>query len=54
MDERKEHLLRKPINEQILRHYRYTVKIFINATVNYFIISIEYFQIHEILLFQSK
>jgi len=22
MDERKEHLLRKPISEQILRHYR--------------------------------
>lgn len=27
MDDRKEHLLRKPISQQILRHYRLTITI---------------------------
>lgn len=33
MDERKEHLLRKPISQQILRHYRLTIIIIDNVTI---------------------
>lgn len=31
MDDQKEHLLRRPINEQILRHYRLTIKKYVNV-----------------------